>query len=156
MKPFPLTLSALMLASCGTVRPITATDSTRVEVRTETVTVHDTAYIQIPAIVERIQTLDTCSVIENKYAKSEASITEGILAHSLEIKPVREPVEVEKQIVYRDSLVYVDRVLSETVEVEKQLTWWESLKMKTGGVTLIAIAIAILYFMFNLLNLKKP
>ena len=67
-----------------------------------------------------------------------------------------EPVSVEKQIVYRDSLVYADRIVTRTVEVEKKLSWWQALKMKAGGVALLVIALAILYFMFNLLNLKRP
>jgi hypothetical protein len=72
--------------------------------------------------VEKVATLDTASVLENKYAKSAASVSGGVLAHSLETKPVREPVKVEKQIVYRDSLVYRDRSSdSHQVEVEKKL-----------------------------------
>ena len=89
------------------------------EVRYETKTVHDTAFVELPVIVERVATLDTASVLENKYAKSAASVSGGVLTHSLETKPVREPVSVEKQIVYRDSLVFRDKVQTVTVEVEK-------------------------------------
>ena len=118
-------------------------------------TVHDTAYIQLPVIVERVATLDTTSVLENKYAKSAASVSGGVLAHSLETKPVREPVSVEKQIVYRDSLVYRDRVVTETVEVEKKLSAWQSFKMKAGGFSIVILLIVILYTIFtNFLKLK--
>ena len=133
-------------------------DSTRVEVRTETVTVHDTAYVELPVIVERVKTMDTTSTLENSFAKSEATVSKGILHHSLETKPAKLPVRVEHQIVYRDSLVYRDRIATQTVEVERKLSWWQRLKMKTGGVTLILIVIAILYLFlkfFNLLNLKR-
>lgn len=156
MRNCSLILLLLAASACSTVRTLPVQDSTRVEVRTEVKTVHDTAYIELPVIVEKVQTLDTVSVLENKYAKSEASIQAGVLAHSLEIKPVREPVSIEKQLVYRDSLVYADRILTRTVEVEKKLSWWQTLKMKAGGVSIFVIALAILYFLFNLLNLSRP
>ena len=142
----------LCAPSCGTVRTLPVQDSTRVEVRYETKTVHDTAYVELPVIVEKVVTLDTASVLENKYAKSAASVSGGVLAHSLETKPVREPVKVEKQIVYRDSLVYRDKVQTVTVEVEKKLTWWQSFKMKLGVVTLVLLVIVVIYFIFLIIN----
>ena len=122
------------------------------EVRYETKTVHDTAYVELPVIVEKVATLDTASLLENKYAKSAASVSGGVLTHSLETKPVREPVKVEKQIVYRDSLVYRDKVQTVTVEVEKKLTWWQSFKMKLGVVTLVLLVIVVIYFIFLIIN----
>ena len=155
MKPSALLAIALCLSACGTVWPTLSQDSTRVEVKTVVETVHDTAYIQLPVIVERVATLDTASVLENKYAKSAASVSGGVLAHSLETKPVREPVSVEKQIVYRDSLVYRDRVVTETVEVEKKLSAWQSFKMKAGGFSIVLLLIVILYtILTNFLKLK--
>lgn len=153
-----LPLFLLLAASaCSTVRQLPAvTDSTKVEVRVMEKIVRDTAWIELPAIVEKVQTLDTVSVLENKYAKSEASIRSGILAHSLEVKPVKEPVSVEVREIVRDSIIFRDRVQRQTIEVERKLTWWQSLKMKAGGVALLVIALAILYFLFNLLNLFKP
>lgn len=38
----------------------------------EVKTVVDTAYVELPVIVEKVTTLDTVSVLENKYAKSAA------------------------------------------------------------------------------------
>ena len=155
MKPSALLAIALILTACGTVRPTLSQDSTRVEVKTVVETVHDTAYIQLPVIVERVATLDTASVLENKYAKSAAMVSGGVLAHSLETKPVKEPVSVEKQIVYRDSLVYRDRVVTETVEVEKKLSAWQSFKMKAGGFSIVLLLIVILYTIItNFLKLK--
>ena len=149
----PLLLLSLLAASaCSTVRPLTSTDSTKVEVRYETKTVHDTAFVELPVIVERVATLDTASVLENKYAKSAASVSGGVLTHSLETKPVREPVSVEKQIVYRDSLVFRDRVQTVTVEVEKKLTWWQTLKMRLGLVAIVLIVIVVIYFIFLIIN----
>ena len=152
-------LLLLAASACGTVRPIASTDSTRVEVRTEVKTVHDTAYVELPIIIEKRATLDTASTLENKYAMSEAVVASGILHHSLETRPVSVPVKVEKEIVYRDSLVYRDRIEAVTVEVEKKLTAWQQTKMKTGEVTmvisLIALIILITYLFLNLLKLKR-
>ena len=149
----PLLLLSLLAASaCSTVRPLPSTDSTKVEVRYETKTVYDTAFVELPVIVERVATLDTASVLENKYAKSAASVSVGVLTHSLETKPVREPVAVEKQIVYRDSLVFRDRVQTVTVEVEKKLTWWQTLKMRLGLVAIVLIVIVVIYFIFLIIN----
>ena len=155
MNPSALLAIALILTACGTVRPTLSQDSTRVEVKTVVETVHDTAYVQLPVIVERVATLDTASVLENKYAKSAAMVSAGVLTHSLETKPVKEPVSVEKQIVYRDSLVYRDRVVTETVEVEKKLSAWQSFKMKAGGFSIVLLLIVILYTIItNFLKLK--
>lgn len=156
MRSSILVASAFLLAACGTARSVLDRDSTRVEVKTEVVTVRDTAWVELPVIVEKVQTLDTCSVLENKYAKSEASVSAGVLAHTLEINPVREPVMVEKQIVYRDSLVYVDRVQIQTVEVEKHLTRWQQVKMKAGFVAILLLAIRVLHFIFLIINNLKP
>ena len=150
-------LLLLAASACSTVRQLpTVTDSTKVEVRVVEKIVRDTAWIELPASMEKVQTLDTISVLENKYAKSEASVHSGFLAHSLEVKPVREPVSVEAREIVRDSIIFRDRVQTQTIEVERKLTWWQSLKMKAGGVALLVIALAILYFLFNLLNLLKP
>lgn len=155
MKASALLAIALILTACGTVRPTLSQDSTRVEVKTVVETVHDTAYVQLPVIVERVATLDTTSVLENKFAKSAAMVSGGVLTHSLETKPVKEPVSVEKQIVYRDSLVYRDRVVTETVEVEKKLSDWQSFKMKAGGFSIVLLLIVILYTIItNFLKLK--
>ena len=158
--PLFLSLAALAASACGAARPAapSVTDSTRVEVRTETVTVHDTTYVELPVVVERIQTLDTTSTLENTYARSEATVTAGILHHSLETKPAKLPVKVEHQIVYRDSLVYRDRVETQTVEVPRQLTWWQKAKMKLGVAFLALIVITLLYLFLkfsNLLTFKR-
>ena len=149
----PLLLLSLLAASaCSTVRPLPSTDSTKVEVRYESKTIHDTAFVELPVIVERVSTLDTSSVLENKYAKSAASVSGGVLTHSLETKPVREPVRVEKQIVYRDSLVFRDKVQTVTVEVEKKLTAWQTLKMRLGLVAILLLVIVVIYSIFLIIN----
>ena len=150
MKSSISLLRALGVVACGTVRPVTGVDSTKVEVHTETVIQHDTAYVELPVIVEKVATLDTTSTLENTYAKSEAVVTAGILRHSLETKPVSIPVKVETKTVYRDSLVFRDRVQTQTVEVEKKLNWWQKLKLNAGGLFLILTLIGIVYIIVNL------
>ena len=162
MKPFFCILALLSLlaaSSCGTVRHTpSVTDSTRVEVRVEREFIRDTAYIELPVIIEKRATLDTASTLENKYAKSEASVSGDVLHQSLQTKPVREPVIVQNEIVYRDSLVYRDRVVRKDIYIEKELTWWQRFRLKLGSVSLILIVIAILYlflyFFHNNLNSK--
>jgi hypothetical protein len=152
-------LVSLAASSCGAARHVspTVTDSTRVEVHTVTETVHDTAYIELPVIVERIVTRDTTSTLENDYARSEASVENGFLHHSLETKPVKHPVQIETKIVYRDSLIYRDRVETKTVEVECQLTKWQSFKMRTGGATLTLLLLAIVTAaLYLFLHFKNP
>ena len=154
MKASTLLLFTLLLTACGVARPVLESDNTKVEVKTVVKTVTDSAYIELPVIVEKVATLDTASVLENKYAKSEASVSDGVLHHSLQTKPVREPVKVERVEVVRDSLVYRDRVQTITVEVEKKLTWWQSLKLKVGGMALLAIALLVAYFLIT--HILKP
>ena len=115
MKRFLPLLLLLGAFACSTVRQLPSTDSTKVEVRTETVTVHDTAYVELPVIIEKVATLDT---------------------------------KVETKIVYKDSLVYRDRVQTQTVEVEKKLTAWQQAKMKLGSVALLLIGLAIIYLIY--------
>ena len=153
---FALPLLLLLAASaCGTVRTLPVQDSTRVEVKVVEKIVKDTAWFEVPTIVEKVATLDTASVLENKYAKSEAVVSGGVLHHSLQTKPVREPVSIEYKEIVRDSIVYRDRVVREDVYIEKPLSFWQSFRMKLGGFTLILIAIAILYFLFHYLKLFK-
>jgi len=57
-------------------------------------------------------------------------VSGGVLRHSLETKSARLQVPVESKIVYRDSLVYRDRVVSVPVEVERPLTGWQKAKLR--------------------------
>ena len=153
MRTSAILLFTLFLTACGTARPVLSSDNTKVEVRVEREIVRDTAWVELPVIVEKVATLDTASVLENKYAKSEAFVSGGVLHHSLQTKPVREPVSVQKEIVYRDSLVYRDRVEVQTVEVEKELTRWQTLKLKVGGLAMLsAVLLLTLYLITHILK----
>lgn len=155
MNRFLLILLLLGLSACGTVRPVSSADSTKVEVRYEKVVEHDTAYVQLPVVVEKVVVLDTVSHLENKYALSDARVSGGILRHSLETRPVVLSAPVEKVTVYRDSLVYVDRVQTVTVEVPRALTGWQQAKLRVGGFCFFLVILLGLYIIItHLLNLK--
>lgn len=133
MKNTYLILLSAVCVACATSRQAAPSEKILVETRIETVYKTDTVYLEVPKIVEKIVTADTVSVLENEYAKSEASVSEGLLAHSLETKPVKQPIEVQTQVVYRDSVIVKDNVIVQTVEVEKPLSGWQSFKMAMGG-----------------------
>ena len=153
MKNFILLFLLFLSVACSTMKQVTPREQTTVEIRTETVYVPDTVYIEIPRIVEKVQTLDTISVIDTKYAVSEAQVSNGILAHSLEVKPVREPAIVQKQIVYKDSVIVKEVDVDHYIEMPAELTAWQSFKIKLGGyafaLIIILIVVAILYVMFH-------
>ena len=158
MKNFVLVLFSLLCVACGSIKQVTPTERVVTETRIKTVFKTDTVLLEIPKIVEKVVTKDTASVLENDYAKSQAVVSGGLLAHSLETKPVQKPVEVQTKIVYRDSVIVKDNVIVQTVEVEKELTGWQTFKMKTGGFALgiivLLIVCVILYFV-KPLNLFK-
>lgn len=47
----------------------------------------DTAYVELPVIVEKVATLDTASILENKYAKSEVIVPGGVLTIHWPLSP---------------------------------------------------------------------
>lgn len=158
MKNFFILLSCLVLASCSTYKSVAPSEKVIVETRIEKVFETDTVFLEVPRIIEKVVTKDTVSVLENDFARSSAEVSDGLLSHSLETKPTRQPVEIQKEIVYRDSVIIKDNVIVQTVEVEKELTKWQSFKMKTGGFALsllvIAIVLLILYIVKHLKLIK--
>ena len=153
MKHFLLFIFSALCVACSVARQ--ATPSEKLSTRVEVVTVFekDTVLVEIPQIVEKVQTMDTVSFLENEFAKSSAEVSDGILSHSLETKPVKKPVEIQKEIVYRDSVVFRDRTVVEIVEVEKPLSGWQQFKIKTGG---YAIGMIIGMIVCSVLYIVKP
>jgi hypothetical protein len=138
----------IAVASCGVAKPVTG--NSKVEVRYVTETVHDTAVVELPVVIEHNVTLDTVSHLENAYAKSEAVVSAGVLRHSLQTKPVKLPVAVEKKIIYRDSVRTQEIVVPESVEVEKPLTFWQRVKLKIGGIAIVMTLLFGLYVSFKI------
>ena len=156
MKNTSLILLSAVCVACATSRQAAPSEKIITETRVETVFQTDTVFLEVPKIVEKIVTADTVSVLENEYAKSEASVSDGLLAHSLETKPIQQPVEVQTKIVYRDSVVFKDVVVYETVEVEKELTGWQTFKMKMGGWFLGILIILIVFAILYIVKFLKP
>ena len=155
MKNFTIFLISLQCVACASARQVTPSENTRVEMRTETVFQKDTVYLELPLLVEKVQTLDTMSVLENRYAKSEAIVADGVLIHSLATKPVKEPIEVETKVVYRDSLVYVDKIVKETVEVAKPLSGPNRFFLEFGKWAFVILLGFGFWKLFKLTHLSK-
>lgn len=146
MKNFILLLLPFLSVACSVSRQVTPREQTTIEVREKSVFVTDTVYVELPQIVERVQTLDTTSVIENKYAKSAASVSGGVLAHSLELKPVREPKTVQKEIVYKDSVIVKEVNVDHYIKVPAELSGWQKFKIKLGGYAFALVILSIVCF----------
>ena len=147
MRSSTILFFAFLLSACGVARPVLDRDNTKVEVRTEVRRVVDTAYVELPVYVERVAVLDTVSFLENRLAVSMAVVSGGVLRHSLETRPVALPVPVEKEVVYRDSVVFRERVVP--VEVERPLSLWQRFVLRYGGVCICLLAIYAIYLIFN-------
>ena len=139
---FCTTLAAalLFMAGCCPCRHLTTgkntleQESTRIEVKTEIVYVPDTVLVEIPAQTAERTTADSVSHLETDYATSDARINpDGSLFHSLANKPQQKPVAYQKPVERKDSIIYRDRVktetVTETVEVERDLSWWEKTRI---------------------------
>lgn len=131
---------------CATAIPTTDTvDNVRVETVVKYERVLDTVYIEVPVEIVRETVRDTISHLETSFAQSDARInSDGSLFHSLENKPQSRPVEIETEIVYRDSIVYRDRVETKVVEVPRNFTWWQRTQIKGFWAMLIVLSIIIL------------
>ena len=158
MKNFILLFLLFLSVACSTMKQVTPREQTTVEIRTETVYVPDTVYVQLPAVSQSVETLDTISVLENKFAVSEASFSGNVLKHYLEVKPVNEPVAIQKEIVYRDSVVLQKVDVDHYIEMPAELTAWQSFKIKLGGyafaLIILLIVCAAIYFVSHLKPFK--
>lgn len=144
MRATIIILAIIIAAGCCPCRKAvtpTIRDSVRIETQIRTEYVKDTVIIEVPT-EEKAQTVrDTISHLETSFAESDAEITlDGALRHSLRNKPQKKPVQAETKIIYRDSVIYRDRVKTETVEVERGLTWWQQTRLYGFWVLLAAVA----------------
>jgi hypothetical protein len=136
-------VTALAVACCPCRHLTTSTqDSVRVETVVRTEYIPDTVFVEVPLEIERQTVRDTMSHLETSYAVSDARITpDGALFHSLANKSQKRPVPTEKEIIYRDSIVYRDRVNTDIVEVERKLTWWQQTQMKGFWIVLVVLVV---------------
>lgn len=147
-------LAAMLAASCSPkVFPVQR--DTVTQVRTEIVErlVRDTIEVVLPQDSVYVQTKDTTSVLRISTAISEASVSGGVLAHSLYSNPDYKP---EIEVVYKDRIEYRDTTIvssnTEVIEVEKQLNGWQKAMMAGGYVLLGA---AVLLVVLGILRWRK-
>ncbi len=138
-------VAGAMFAGCCPCRHLTTStrDSVRVETVIRTERVPDTVFVEVPVESVRQTVRDTTSHLETSFAVSDARINpDGSLSHSLENIPQKRPVPTEKEIVYRDSVVYRDRLDTKIVEVERELTRWQRIQIR-GFWMLILIMLVV-------------
>lgn len=137
--------AAAMLASCCPCRHLTTgtRDSIRIETVVRVKRIIDTAFIEVPVEVIQQTVRDTTSHLETSFALSDARICpDGSLFHSLENKSQKRPISIEKEVVYRDSIVYRDRATKNIIEIPHPLTWWQQTQIQ-GFYMLLAILLVV-------------
>ena len=139
-------LSALIIAGCSP-RVFPVQRDTITQVRTEIVErlVRDTIEVALPQDSVHVQTRDTMSVLRIKAAISEASVSGGVLTHSLHSNPAYKP---EIEVVYKDRIEYRDTTIyasnTEVVEVERELSGWQRAMMAGGYILLGAVVLLVI------------
>lgn len=125
-------------------------DSTRVEVRERIVKVRDTVVVELPAERVEVITPDTTSTVQTSLATSTATVSGGVLTHSIENKQttIRKPTEVRVEV--RDSIIYRDKRTTEIVEVERELTWWQRFRLDAFWALLAVVGVAVAMKLKNL------
>ena len=145
MKRIFIMLAAMLAASCSPkVYPVQR--DTVTQVRTEIVErlVRDTVEVTLPQDSVYVQTRDTMSVLRIKTAISEASVSGGVLSHTLHSNPAYKP---EIEVVYKDRVEYRDTTIyasnTEVIEVERELSGWQRAMMSGGYILLGAVVLLV-------------
>ena len=145
MRQTIVILLVLLLSSCSPkVFPVQRDTVTLV--RTEIVErlVRDTVEVTLPQDSVHVQTRDTMSVLCIKAAISEASVSRGVLTHSLHSNPAYKP---EIEVIYKDRIEYRDTTIytsnTEVIEVEKKLNGWQRAMMAGGYILLGAVVLLV-------------
>ena len=133
--------------------PAEIRDSVRVEIRERPV--HDTAYVDVPLIKEVNVTRDTSSHLENEYAMSDASISNGTLRHSLETRPHK--IAAPVTITVHDTLT-IEKKAETIIKEVNVLTKWQGFQIILGrilgGLFLLIIVMLVVraFFVRRLTN----
>lgn len=135
----------LIISGCSPkIFPVQRDTVTQVRIEIVERLVRDTVEVTLPQDSVHVQTRDTMSVLRIKAAISEASVSGGILAHSLYSNPDYKP---EIEVVYKDRIEYRDTTIvssnTEVIEVEKQLNGWQKAMMAGGYVLLGAVVLLV-------------
>lgn len=138
MKRLALLSLLVLAAACSPriVQPVAVKDSVRVEIRERLV--HDTVTFEVPKIVEKNVTLDTCSHIENEYAESEAWVSSGRLNHILMTRPHIVKVPVVQTVT---DTVIVEKQAETIIKEVNVLTGWQKLWISLGKVLAAAFCL---------------
>lgn len=143
MRRFLIMAALFLLSSCSP-RVFPVQSDTVTLVRTEIVErlVRDTVEVALPQDSVFVQTGDTTSVLRIRAAISEASVSGGVLTHSLHSNPAYKP---EIEVVYKDRVEYRDTTIyasnTEVIEVERELSGWQKAMMAGGYVLLGAVVL---------------
>lgn len=155
VKLLTLLLTILLIISGCSPKIYPVQRDTVTQVRTEIVErlVRDTVEVTLPQDSVYVQTRDTMSVLRIKAAISEASVSGGILTHSLHSNPAYKP---EIEVVYKDRVEYRDTTIyassTEVIEVERELNGWQRTMMAGGYILLGA---AVLLVVLGILKWRK-
>lgn len=145
MRRFLIMAALFLLSSCSP-RVFPVQSDTVTLVRTEIVErlVRDTVEVALPQDSVFVQTGDTTSVLRIRAAISEASVSGGVLDHSLYSNPEYKP---EVEVVYKDRVEYRDTTIvssnTEVIEVEKRLNGWQRAMMAGGYILLGAVVLLV-------------
>ena len=141
-----LLTTALIISGCSPkVFPVQR--DTITQVRTEIVErlVRDTVEVTLPQDSMYVQTRDTMSVLRIKAAISEASVSGGVLSHTLYSNPAYRP---EIEVIYKDRVEYRDTTIyasnTEVIEVERELSGWQRAMMSGGYILLGAVVLLVI------------
>jgi hypothetical protein len=122
-----------------------ARDSTAIHVRYSLQYRPILVELHIPDIRETRSVRDTTSTLENDYAESTATVSGGVLTHSLNTKPHTESVEVNVPHERTDSTIYIYQDVVKIKEVEKPLSWWQETQIRAFWAMLFIICIIIIW-----------
>ena len=135
---------------------------TVVQVSTETIERlrTDTVYIRRPMDSLAVVTKDTSSRLTTPLAISEASVTDGLLHHSLWTNPDALVDTVE--VTLRDTLIVRDSVFTsssqEPIVVPAELSKWQRFTQNLGAGILVLLAIGFVYLIVRIffkISIKK-
>lgn len=148
---FILLVLAAAVSCSPRVYPVQRDTVTQVHTEIVERLVRDTVEVTLPQDSVHVQTRDTMSVLRIKAAISEASVSGGILTHSLHSNPAYRP---EIEVVYKDRIEYRDTTIyasnTEVIEVERELSGWQRAMMSGGYILLGAVVLAVAYGVFKI------
>lgn len=102
-------------------------------VTTVTETVRDTVLdVRLISYKDSVTVIDTLSYLENKYAYSSAIWSSGRLSHSLGIKPINIPVNIQYKEIVRTDSIPVPYPVPGPEKIVYRLRWWQEVLMWLG------------------------